>query len=213
MSHRSRIWAISAILYGLFVYWYTDFGGPLRDAEIAQWKQAMLANGSSAETIQYYEKFLREDSGRQFLMVNNIDMKENPPNVAGAEQGATAEQLMGRYMEHMFKELLIRACHPVIIGAAPFTSIDVVGIQGAESWDQGAVFRYRSRRSFMQVISNPETKSRHHFKLAALDKTIAYPIETSFYIGDLRLILGLLLLSLTALLDLFWASKTTRKYT
>jgi hypothetical protein len=73
--------------------------------------------------------------------------------------------------------------------------------EGADEWDQGALFRYRSRRSFMQLISNPELKKKHAFKLAALEKTIAYPTEVSFYPADLRLLVGLILLSLTALLD------------
>lgn len=167
----------------------------------------MLSNGSRLESVNYFEKFLREDSGRQFLMINAIDLHDNPPDVAGAAPGETSNQLMGRYMEHMFGELLSKASHPVIVGTAPFTAIDLVGIEGAEQWDQGAVFRYKSRRAFMQIISNPVTLEKHHFKLAALQKTIAYPIEPSIYLGDLRLILGLLLLSLTALLDNFWISK------
>ena len=59
----------------------------------------------------------------------------------------------------------------------------------------------------MQIISNPVMLDRHHFKLAALDKTIAYPIETTLYLGDLRLILGLLILAITALLDGLWLSR------
>ena len=43
---------------------------------------------------------------------------------------------------------------------------------------------------------------RHEFKIAALDKTLAYPIETRLYLGDMRLLLGLILLSVTALLDI-----------
>ena len=207
MSSRSKLWLISAIIYGTFVFWYTDFGGPLRDTEIEDWKQTMAANGSMPERIAYFEKFLREDSGRQFLMLNAIDMNENPPNVEGAEPGEDANQLMGRYMEHMYSALLGRACHPVIIGNAPFSAIDLVGIDGAENWDQGAFFRYRSRRDFMHIIANPMTLGRHKFKLAALEKTIAYPIETRLYLGDLRLLLGLLLLAITALLDSFWISR------
>jgi hypothetical protein len=207
MSKRSTLWLISAALYGAFVVWYTDLGGPLSDAEINTWKQTMLANGASYERMAFFETFLRQDTGRQFLMINAIDMNDNPPDVKGAEPGESADQLMARYMEHMFRELLSRASHPVIIGTAPFSAIDVVGIDGAEQWTQGAVFRYRSRRSFMEIISNPATKDRHHFKLAALEKTIAYPIETSLYLGDLRLILGLFLLALTALLDSFWVSR------
>jgi hypothetical protein len=106
---------------------------------------------------------------------------------------------MARYMEHMIPELLKRACHPVIMGDAVHTVIDIVGIEGAEQWTAGAFFRYRSRRSFMEIISNPAINARHEFKLAALNKTIAYPIETNLYLGDLRLLLGMLLLALTAL--------------
>jgi hypothetical protein len=72
-----------------------------------------------------------------------------------------------------------------------------------KTWTDGALFRYRSRRTFMEIVANPELKGRHEFKLAALNKTIAYPIETSIYLGDLRLLIGLILLSLTALLDNF----------
>jgi hypothetical protein len=37
--------------------------------------------------------------------------------------------------------------------------------------------------------------------LAGLEKTIAYPIEPRIYLGDLRLLLGLLMLAVTALLN------------
>lgn len=207
MTARSKLWLISALIYSAFVFWYTDFGGPVTETEIQEWKQSMQTNGTSPERIAYFERFLEEDTGRQFLMLNAIDMNENPPSVEGAEPGESADQLMGRYMEHMFPELLGRASHPVIIGSAPFPAIDLVGIEGAEIWDQGAFFRYRSRRDFMHIIANPTTLSRHKFKLAALEKTIAYPVETDLYLGDPRLLLGLLLLALTALLDSFWISR------
>jgi hypothetical protein len=136
-------------------------------------------------------------------MLNALDMNDNPPDVEGAEPGESAQQLMDRYMEHMYPELLKRASHPVIFGQAAYTVLDNVGIENAEQWTDGAIFRYRSRRSFMDLVANPNIKGRHAFKLAALDKTIAYPIETSIYLGDMRLILGLILLSITALLDSF----------
>jgi hypothetical protein len=42
---------------------------------------------------------------------------------------------------------------------------------------------------------------KHHFKAAALEKTIAFPVEPDFNLGDPRLLIGLLLLALTALAD------------
>ena len=140
-------------------------------------------------------------SGRQFLMINNIDMNENPPAVEGAAPNASADELMASYMEHMIPELLSRACHPVIMGNAAYIAMDVVGIEGAQEWTGAALFRYRSRRSFMEIVSNPAFRGKHHFKTAALDKTIAFPIETTLYPADARLLLGLILLALTALVD------------
>ena len=202
MNKRLLLWLIPGLLYLLFVTWYTDLGGPLSDGEIEDFTATLEERGMTAQQISSIQTFMRNDSGRQFLMVNIIDMNENPPDVAGASPGESAEQLMGRYMEHMFPQLLQRACHPVIAGPAVHTAMDLVGIEGASDWTMGALMRYRSRRSFMEIVTHPEMQGRHEFKIAALHTTIAFPIETSLYLGDLRLILGLLLLSITALLDI-----------
>ncbi|MEP0200753.1 MAG: hypothetical protein ABJ084_15330 [Halioglobus sp.] len=207
MSARVKIWLIPSLLYAAFFYWYTDFGGPLTDTEVDQFVATMKANGSDTEAIAFIDKFSRQDSGRQFLMVNNIDMNENPPDVEGAEPGESASDLMGRYMEHMIPALLARACHPVLMGSAVYPTMDLVGIEGAENWDQAALFRYRSRRAFLEIVTNPAFNGKHHFKTAALDKTIAYPIETNLYLSDPRLLLGLILLAVTALIDNLRMSK------
>ena len=207
MSTRTKLWLVPALLYAVFTFWYTDFGGPLSDTEVDQFVATMKTNGSDPKTIAFIEKFAQQDSGRQFLMVNNIDMNENPPNVEGAEPGESASDLMARYMEHMIPALLARACHPIIMGAVVYPTVDLVGIEGAENWDQAALFRYRSRRAFLEIVTNPAFMGKHHFKTAALDKTIAYPIETNLYLGDPRLLLGLILLALTGLIDGWWLSR------
>jgi hypothetical protein len=211
VSKRLILWLSPAILYVLFVAWYTDFGGPLSDEEVDNFIAVLDERGGNPEIIAKIEGFLRNDSGRQFLMLNALDMNDNPPDVEGAEPGENADQLMARYMEHMIPELLKRASHPVILGDAVYTAIDVVGINNAEQWTGGAMFRYRSRRTFMEIVSHPAMAGKHEFKLAALDKTIAYPIETQIYFGDPRLILGLFLLAVTALLDIaLFKPKTAR---
>ena len=202
MTKRKLLWLVPAVFYALFVYWYTDFGGPLSDEEVDTFVATLQARNADPDTVARMEGFLRNDSGRQFLMLNALDLNDNPPDVAGANPGEDAEQLMSRYMEHMIPQLLKRACHPVIIGDAAYNALDLLGIEGAEQWTGGAFVRYRSRRSFMEIVANPALIVNHAFKLAALDKTIAYPVETSLYPGDLRLLLGLLLLAVTALLDI-----------
>ena len=49
---------------------------------------------------------------------------------------------------------------------------------------------------------NPAFAGKHEFKMAALDKTIAYPVETQIYLSDPRLLLLLILLVGVLLVDM-----------
>ncbi len=198
---RMIIWGIPTLIFAAFVLWYTDFGGPLSETEIKDFVSKLEEQGIPQEFQSQLRDFMETDTGRQFFMLNVLDMTENPPDVEGAEPGESAQQLMSRYMEHMYRELFRRACHPTTFGNAVHTALDLVGLEnidGIDRWDSAAFMRYRSRRSFMEVVTIGETHSRHEFKIAALEKTIAYPVEAQINLGDPRLILGLLLLSLAA---------------
>lgn len=202
MIRRALLWLVPLLVFLLFSAWYTDMAGPLKPDEIERFSKKLRENGGSEESIARIREFMEADTGRQFLMVNVIDMNEDPPDVPGAAPGESAQQLMGRYMEHMYPALLLRASHPVMMGTAIFSNMDTVGITGADNWTMGALMRYRSRRTLMEIVTNPAFMGSHEFKMAALDKTIAYPIEMNLYYSDLRLMLGLLLLSVTAVLDI-----------
>ena len=209
---RLLIWGIPALLYAIFLGWYMDFGGPLSPSEVEVYLDEFRALGAPEEGLERIRIFMETDSGRPFVMVNVIDFADDPPDVEGAEPGESSEQLMGRYMEHMFPELLMRASHPSFMGEAFYPAIDLVGTEGLKApseWDAGALMRYRSRRTFMEVVTNPETLGRHEFKVAALDKTIAFPVETRLNPGDPRILLGLILLSAAALSDLIWGRRGT----
>ena len=203
MKTRTKLWLVPAVIYAAFTLWYTDFGGALSEAEIQANVDALRSNGAPEERIASMTRFMREDTGRQLLMINALDLNPDPPDVPGAEPGETGEQLMARYMAHMLPALLRRACHPVLVGDAAFSAIDVVGIDNAEHWQSGAVVRYRSRRTLMDIVIDPTFKGPHHFKIASLTKTIAFPIEPQLNLGDPRILLALLLVAITALLDAF----------
>jgi hypothetical protein len=63
-----------------------------------------------------------------------------------------------------------------------------------------AIFRYRSRRDLFEIGMNPVFEERHEYKVEALDKTIAIPVETPF-ITDLRFILFVFLLFVGFLIE------------
>jgi hypothetical protein len=202
MNKRLTLWWVPAAIWLVFSLWYTDLGGPLSDEEVDKAMLYLDGRGISAERRQLMEAFLRNDSGRQFLMVNNIDMNETPPAMPGFDSGASADDYLAHYMEHMYIELLSRASHPVFFGSGLGIVIDVAGIDNALGWDAAALFRYRSRRSFVEIISNPAIGPRHDFKLAAMTKTIAYPVESSLYLSDPRMLLFMLLALISAFIDI-----------
>ncbi|TNF89911.1 MAG: hypothetical protein EP301_02010 [Gammaproteobacteria bacterium] len=74
--------------------------------------------------------------------------------------------------------------------------MDLMNAEGMGSWTQGAGMRYRSRRDLLEIASNPAFSGSHEFKVAAMRKTIAFPIDPWFQLGDPRLVLALLLGSL-----------------
>ncbi len=199
-----KIWVSLLVIYAGFFLWYTNIGGKLDKEEIEffleKFEENASANSADPETYNsqknLIKRFMEEDTGRQFLMVNNIDMDDDPEDVEGAEPGESAERLLDRYMEHMYAQLLKRACHPVFAGNAVHPSMDLVGIEGAEIWDRAALMRYKSRRAFMEVVTHPNMGSKHAFKVAAMEKTIAYPVETVLYLGDPRFLLALILIIL-----------------
>ena len=86
-----------------------------------------------------------------------------------------------------------RATHPVVLGSAAHRAIDLWGIEGAEDWTHFGMVRYRSRRDLMEVASSGAADaSIHDFKIAAMEKTIAFPIDPWFQLGDPRLVLAAL---------------------
>ena len=212
-----KTWTIFSVIYVSFFLWYTDLGGKLSPEEIQSFMQKyeenLLNDGVSLDSEQhqlqskFIRKFMEEDTGKQFIMVNSVELNSNPRNVDGANPGESAEELLSRYMEHMWPNLFKRASHPIFAGDAIWESMDIVGIEGAQTWDQAALMRYKSRRAFMEIVTHPNMRDRHRFKVAAMKKTIAYPVEPLGYFSDMRIILAMVLLITCLSIQLFFSSR------
>jgi len=201
MTRRSLAWGLPTIAYALFFAWYTNLSGPLDEEEIAAYLALFEANDLPPERVEMLRRFMEQDSGDDFYMLNTLDLRDEPERVGEVRPGETSEEVMDRYMAHMYPELFKRACHPAIFGYAVAPALDLVGIDGAEEWTAGAMFRYRSRRDMLDIATNPAFRANHVYKLAALDKTIAYPIEPVINLGEPRLLLALVAFSVALVLD------------
>ena len=188
-------WIVLAVLYGAFFAWYTNWQGALTGPEIDA-IVARVSEDGSADDIARLRKFLENDTGDDFVMVNLIDSPDKPKPGPGIGPDDTTEEVLGRYMAHMWPELLKRACHPVMMGIAATDALDVWGIEGADHWSQVGMMRYRSRRDMLEIAGNPDFQGPHEFKIAAMTKTIAFPVDPWYQLGDPRLVLGLVLFAI-----------------
>ena len=194
MTRTRWIWAILTGLYLVFFSWYTSFRGPLSEEEIAHYIARIESREPPPppERVAMLRVFMEGDTGDDFVMVNVIDMHETPLQVEGVEPGETSDEVLAKYMEYMLPELLSRASHPVLYGQAAGPAMDLMNAEGMEKWSTGAGMRYRSRRDMLEIATDPAFAGSHEFKVAAMRKTIAFPIDPWIQVGDPRVVLALL---------------------
>ena len=195
MTRTRWVWLVLFGIYVAFFIWYTSFGGPLTDEEVTYYIGRMEERDPplSTERLAMLRRFMEEDTGDDFVMVNVIDMYETPQQIEGVEPGESSDEVLAKYMAYMTPALLSRASHPVLYGQAANTAMDLMNAEGMEQWTTGAGMRYRSRRDLLDIATNPAFAGSHEFKIAAMRKTIAFPIDPWFQLGDPRLVLALLL--------------------
>jgi hypothetical protein len=193
MKFSFKIWLPVLFIYLAFTLWYTNLSGPLSDQEIAAYKEIYEESNRDPDQWERAFKFMSEDDGKDFYMVNFLDSNESPRTMEATGEGATSFDLQMHYMEYMWPQQFKRASHPVFFAYVLNPALDIVAAQGMEDWDMVAIFRYRSRRDLFEIALNPIFDGRHEYKVEALDKTIAIPVETPF-ITDLRFALFVFLL-------------------
>jgi hypothetical protein len=201
-----------AAAYAAFLLWYTALRGPLSAAEVDGYVGVFAAQGLDDDALARIRGFLERDTGDDFVMVNVIELREPPLRVEGVAPGETASQVMGRYMEYMWPALLRRACHPVLMGRAAAPALDLWNLENGRDWSQAGLMRYRSRRDMMEIATNPAFQGRHEFKVAAMLKTAAFPIDPWYQLGDPRLVGGLVVAVVVLALQLVAArSRAVRR--
>lgn len=191
-----RVWLALFLVYFAFFFWYTSFGGPLTSEEIAHYGGVVerISDGDS-ERIAVWQQFMQTDTGDDFGMISVVDLNETPTPIEGVEPGESSEEVLAKYTEPFFGQVVRSGAHPVLVGWAAAPAIDLWGIEGASDWSQGVIVRWRSRRDIMQFVEAMRDiagdSSIHDFKIAAIEKTIAYPLDPWFHLGDPRIVLAL----------------------
>ncbi len=172
--------AIASIALALaaFWVWYSGWRGPLTPGEVEAYLSRLKEVGAPEEAFGKMRTFLADDTGRPFVMVNLMHMRE----------GTEAEASFSGYHRTLMRLLLGRASHVTGIGTVAGTALELEGVNGAESWSSVFLIRYRSRRDLIAAVTDPRIIGEHAGKGDFMDRKIAIPIERVMTTGDPRVL-------------------------
>lgn len=172
------VWGVALVVYTLFLAWYVNWRGPLAKAEVEDLIGRMTASGvgrGGPDELPTLRRFLDEDDGREFFMLNVIRMADGP--VADPETGELkpARKVMEGYTRMFLPALFARGGHPALAARRVGGLVDTWGIQDCPQWSMMGYVRYRSRRDLAQLICDPRFADAHGFKHAAMPQTFNFP--------------------------------------
>ena len=195
------IWAAALAVYVVFRWWYDNWSGPLKPAEVEAFMQQVASRfagtGNSPEVLR---AFLEADDGREFLMVNLVKVQTEPVVDPVSGQRVPGVELFRRYAKRFVPVLFRTGGHPGFVGRKVGGYIDAWNVPPDPEWSLFGLMRYRSRRDLLRLVMDPAFKDTHPDKILGTLATFSFPSQrmVSFYLGP-RISVALVLALLAAL--------------
>jgi hypothetical protein len=188
------IWAIAALLYGIFYSWYIGFRQRVTAEEVvallARYEKDSAMTDKQATSIS---TFLFNDDGKDFVMVNLLHLKQP------LKESRTK---LETYQKIFLGQLLKKAGHPVMFGRAASTNIENLECDAADNWTAFGLVRYRSRRDLLEILFDTINSEHHQLKLDSMQKTLAFPSAPWSMTGGPKLLVPMALALLAMILQL-----------
>ena len=118
-------------------------------------------------------------------MVNLLDLKSPKRE---------SSQLLNKYTSVFVGKLMKKAGHPYFFGLAKARNLENLNCEVVDGWTSVALMRYRNRRDLGEMLVDTFGQEHHGFKLAALEKTLAFPASGTLNLGSVRLVVGLVVM-------------------
>ena len=171
-----KIWMLVPIVYGLFSLWYFNWKGPLTTNEIDRLMATFdEVEGTEHTDAESFRKFLEEDDGREFVMLNQVHLHNGDVAHPLTGESTSAARLLGEYFGPFALSLFKRGGHPVFQERTVGGNIDSWNAESNAGFGTTAMMRYKSRRDLVELVLDPAFADAHVYKLAAIDRTVSYP--------------------------------------
>ena len=176
----ASFWVLGLALlgYAAFLGWYVNWRGPLSKAEIESLMAQMLASNvghGDQDEMAVIRRFLEEDDGREFFMLNVIRLSETDVADPVSGEMRPVRQVMAGYTRMFMPALFARGGHPALAARRIGGMVDTWGLKEVPEWSMMGYIRYRSRRDLAHLVCNPRFSGAHAFKFAAMPQTFNFP--------------------------------------
>ena len=176
------IWIVMAVLYAVFWLWYSGTKGKLSQTEVESYMQQFESKGVNADNLVNLRHFLEKDDGREWFMINLLELKSPKRE---------SSKLLQRYTKTFMAGMFRRAGHPFFVAIAAAKNIENLNCDDADNWSSTGIVRYRSRRDCAETLLETFGSDHHADKLASLTKTFAFPATANLLMGSPRVLVAM----------------------
>ena len=188
------IWALAALGYALFWWWYVGFKKKVTPEEVDATMRLLEERGSwTGPQKESVRNFFLNDDGKDFVMVNLLDLKS---------PRRESHKKLAAYQKVFLGALLRKAGHPVMIATAASGNVENVACDDSDGCGAAGMIRYRSRRDLMDMLPATIGSDHHHLKLESLERTFAFPASPWFILGGPRVVVALGIALIAAMTNL-----------
>lgn len=167
-------WITAVSAYAVFLGHYRNWRGPLTQSEI---DRHLAGFDSETTDTRALRTFLEADRGREFFMLNLIEFPKGQVPHPDTGHPMPPEKLVELYSGPFVKKLMQRGGHPLLLMHRRGGDVDSWGhtAETGTRWPLTNIMRYRSRRDFLELCTDPSFENIHRFKRDAISETISFP--------------------------------------
>jgi hypothetical protein len=179
------------VLYLAFWAWHSPWAGKLTDREIDHYLSIIERLPLPAEVKgnpARIRSWAEADDGKPVYMFNLIQFLPQLRALPAAPEFKGTPREANAYYEKRLRWLWLRRAAYLSFSGAPQAK-NLINMQPERTWDKLAIVRYRNRRTFLKLLSDPAYAPMAPYKFMALEIDLV-PVSSQVVIPDLRWAVG-----------------------